>query len=192
MANFGFSTSQYDPNAGFDVLPAGDYVAMLVEADIRTNKSNTGDYINCKWLITEGEFINRTIYDAVNITHTNSMAEKIGRQRLSAIAHAIGCPEAQDTEQLIQKPCVLTLSIKRDEKYGEQNIIKKFAAYQFGLQQPPAAQGSYQQSGIPTVPPTNAQHQAPVSEQPAMNISTPGGQPVFNVPPSEQAARITY
>ncbi|MCX4027880.1 DUF669 domain-containing protein [Endozoicomonas sp. SM1973] len=204
MASFGFNTGEYDPNAGFEVLPAGDYIAMLVEADIKTNSKNTGQFINCKWLITEGEFANRNIFDAVNITHQNTMAEKLGRQRLSAIAHAIGIPDAQDTDQLLQKPCVLTLGIKKDKEYGDKNIIKHFAAYQFGMQQP-ASPGSYQQTAVPTMPPQGMQQQPPAQpqinqapiQQPAaqpqqqpMNIGGPNGQPVFNTPSSEQAAKI--
>ncbi|WP_163834762.1 DUF669 domain-containing protein [Spartinivicinus ruber] len=187
MASFGFNTGEYDPNAGFEVLPAGDYIAMLVEADIKANSKGTGQFINCKWLITEGEFANRNIFDAVNITHQNTMAEKLGRQRLSAIAHAIGIPDAQDTDQLLQKPCVLNLGIKNDKEYGDKNIIKKFTAYQFGMQQP-ASPGSYQQTAVPTMPPQQTTTtQAP--QQP-MNLGGPNGQPVFNTPSSEQAAKI--
>ncbi|NYZ70454.1 DUF669 domain-containing protein, partial [Endozoicomonas sp. SM1973] len=75
MANFGFNLSEHPPEEAFKPIPPGDYPAIITEADIKPNSANTGAYMKVKFVITEGEYTNRVVFNNYNISHPNPQAE---------------------------------------------------------------------------------------------------------------------
>ncbi|RDH41572.1 DUF669 domain-containing protein [Zooshikella ganghwensis] len=161
MASFGFQLNQYPADEGFTPIPAGDYPAIITEAGINANRANTGALMKVKFVITEGQYQNRSIYENFNISHPNPQAEEIGRKRLSALCTAIGYPDANDSDQLLNQACVISVGIRNNPQYGPQNEIKKFA---------PCAQQQVMQQ------PQQTQQQAP-QQQPNITANTP---PFYN------------
>ncbi|WP_163836923.1 DUF669 domain-containing protein [Spartinivicinus ruber] len=151
MANFGFNLSEHPPEEGFKPIPPGDYPAIITEAEIKPNSANTGAYIKVKFVITEGEYVNRVIFNNYNISHPNPQAEQIGRGQLSALCLAIGLPNASDSDQLLNQSCMITLKIKNNPQYGPQNEIKGYAP----IAQPMQPQAPQQQPIAAHTPPFN-------------------------------------
>ena len=55
MANLtGFDANQIEPTSDFEPLPAGKYVAMITESELRPTKSGVGNYLQLTFEIIEG------------------------------------------------------------------------------------------------------------------------------------------
>ncbi|MBU2713801.1 DUF669 domain-containing protein [Zooshikella harenae] len=175
MANLGFSTQAYDPNINFFTpIPAGDYLAMIDKADVKMNKAGTGHYIAFSYIILEGQYAERRVFDNQNISHPNQQAENIGRRAISAIGQALGNPNVQDSDQLLNQPLVIKVTIRNNKQSNEpENVIRGWASkdsYQSTAaspmgNMPPTQKTGMQQQQTPSVvhqmPPTQQVNQAP-------------------------------
>lgn len=128
MANLAFDATQVDPTNTFDPLPVGDYLCMIVESDIKPTKSGTGHYAQFTLQVIDGQYEGRKIWDRINIHNTNATAQEIGQRQLSALCHAVGVLQVQDTAELHDKPFIAQLVIKSDPQYGPQNEVKGYKA----------------------------------------------------------------
>ena len=55
MANLsGFDANQVEPSADFEPIPAGKYLATIVESEMKPTKSGTGNYLQLTFEILEG------------------------------------------------------------------------------------------------------------------------------------------
>ena len=41
----GFDANQVEPNSGFDPIPAGKYLSVITESEMKPNKAGTGHYL---------------------------------------------------------------------------------------------------------------------------------------------------
>ncbi|WP_027710322.1 DUF669 domain-containing protein [Zooshikella ganghwensis] len=205
MANLGFSTQAYDPNINlFTPIPAGDYLAMIDKADVKMNKAGTGHYIAFSYIILEGQYAERRVFDNQNISHPNQQAENIGRRAISAIGQALGNPNVQDSDQLLNQPLVIKVTIRNNKQSNEpENVIRGWLSkenYQHAAstapqqtsnivhQTPPTLQPSQFVSGNNQTQPTTTQHVATPQQQPPITTqqapsNPPAGnfeQPVWN------------
>lgn len=128
MAQLQFNAANVAPQASFDVIPAGDYIAQITESSIKPTKSGSGTVLNLTWTIIDGQFSNRKVFDRVNIQNQNPEAEKIGQSQLSSICHAAGVLNLQDSNQLHGRPCKIKVKIRKDEQWGDSNEIKGYSA----------------------------------------------------------------
>ena len=128
MAQLGFNAGEYDPTDGFTPLPAGDYVAMVTEAGVVYTKSG-GQMVKMTYTVMEGQFEGRKIWSQHNIVNNNPKAEEIGRKEISRIAHAIGQPQLNDTDHLLNQVMTIGIIIKQDPGYGPKNEVKKWTGH---------------------------------------------------------------
>lgn len=129
MAYFSFDSSNVAPQEEFSPLPAGLYTAMVTESSVVPTKENTGQRLKLTWRVIEGPLANRLIFDSLNVVNVNPKAEEIGQRQLSALCHAVGVLQMQDTEQLHGLPCTLRVSIKKDPtgQYADSNEVKAYS-----------------------------------------------------------------
>ena len=109
----------------------------------------------------EGQHESRKLWSQHNIVNSSPKAEEIGRKELSRIAHAIGRPMINDTEQLLNQVVRIRIVIKNDPGYGPKNEVKKWI--NVGGQQMQHAP----QPHAPTHNPTPAVQQASPQQPPA-------------------------
>ena len=177
MAQLGFNADDYDPADDFEPLPAGDYLTMITESSLENTKSG-GQMVKLTYTVMEGAFEGRKLWSQHNIINSSPKAEEIGRKEISRIAHAIGQPRINDTEQLLQQVVRITIVLKNDPGYGPKNEVKKWI--NVGGQQ---MQYAPQQQA-------SAYHQsAPVQQRPAQQSTNqqqpPAGHPAaqYSAPP---------
>lgn len=85
MANLdGFDANTVEPTS-FDPIPAGDYVAVIIESQMKATKASTGSYLQLEFEIIEGEYKGRHPWARLNLNNPNETAVKIARGELSAI-----------------------------------------------------------------------------------------------------------
>lgn len=129
MANLGgnFDATQVAPSEGFDVLPAGDYLAAIAKSEKRDAKAgNGGAYINLEFEVMDGPARGRRFWTMLNLWNANAIAVEIAQRELSAICHACGKLRVSDTEELHGIPMLVRLKIKSDKQYGDKNEVVSF------------------------------------------------------------------
>ena len=171
MANLdGFDANQYEPNAGFDPVPAGKYLAIITDSQKKTTKSGTGTYLELVFTIVHGTCKGRKVWARLNINNPNPQAQEIARGDLSAICRAIGVMTPKDSVELHNLPLTISVRQKARKDTGEmQNEIKGYAAKSeyatpgAATPAPPAAVAQPVAPAAPvTPPPTGGTQAAPV------------------------------
>lgn len=128
MAFLSFNATQVQPQASFDPIPAGKYICQITESEIKSTKAGTGQQLVLTWEVLDGEYKGRKVWDRLNISNPNKQAEQISQAALSAICHAAGVLQLQDSAQLHNKPMRLRVTIEKSEGYEASNKVKGYEA----------------------------------------------------------------
>jgi len=128
MAKFGFDTDDYNPSdRDFEVLPKGEYTLKATEAEDKATKDGNGSYISTTFEVSKGEHTGRKIWMNFNINNSSDKAEKIGREQVVGWARACGKPNAQDTDELLERNFQAKLDIEKGTGgYSDKNKISAF------------------------------------------------------------------
>lgn len=129
MANLNFNAATVEPQGTFEVLPKGKYLAMIIASELKPTKQRNGEYLQLTLEIIDGAVgKGRKLFDRLNIRNSNKVAEDIAQRQLSAICHAVGVIELNDSEQLHNIPLYVDLGIEDNDDYGPQNRIKSYSS----------------------------------------------------------------
>lgn len=129
MAQIGhFDATQVAPREDFSPIPTGDYTAQIIDSDLKPTKANTGHYLELTFEVTEGEFKGRRVWARLNLDNPNPKAVEIAQRDLSAICHAIGKLQVNDSQELHYKPMGIRVEVSQREGYADSNEIKAFKA----------------------------------------------------------------
>jgi hypothetical protein len=128
MANLaGFNAAEVEPNAGFEIIPPGDYEACIVSSDMKSTKDGTGKYLNLEIQILGGQYQNRKLFEKLNLENKNPTAVTIAKGTLSAICRAVGVLTPNDSSDLHNKAFRISVGTRKREDNGElENRIKSF------------------------------------------------------------------
>jgi len=128
MANLnGFNAQEVDPAVGFDPIPAGNYLAVVTETEMKPTKSGGGRYLQLTFQILEGEFKGRLVWSRLNLENANATTVKIARAELSAICRAVGVMAPKDSVELHNLPLVIKVGCKKRQDTGEvTNVVKGY------------------------------------------------------------------
>jgi hypothetical protein len=148
----GFDPTQVEPANDFDPIPAGKYLAVITDSEMKDTKSGTGEYLNLAFEIIEGEHKGRHLWARLNLHNPNATAVKIARAELSAICRAVNVMAPRDSVDLHNLPLLITIKCKKRPDTGEVvNEIKGYAPKDqpAPASAPPAAPAK----SAPTTPP---------------------------------------
>jgi len=107
-----FDSGQHeDMQSGFDPIPAGEYLSMLVESELKTTKKKDGQYIKLKFKIMEGEFKGRFIWTNLNLINPNPVAVEIAQKELATLCRSCGKAVIKDTQELHGVPILMKVKI---------------------------------------------------------------------------------
>jgi len=115
-----------EPDGEFAPLPAGDYMAQIVESDVKDTKTGDGKRLNLQLEIMSGPYANRKVFDGLNISNPSAQAQGIALRQLAAITTALGLPSIDDSEELHFKPLMIRLKVKNDPAYGPKNEVSRY------------------------------------------------------------------
>ncbi len=129
MANLsGFDAREVEPAVGFDPIPAGKYLAVITESEMKPTRSGSGRYLELTFQVIEGEYKGRLLWARLNLDNPNALTVKIARAELSAICRAVGVMTPKDSVELHNLPLVITVGHKKREDTGElTHVIKGYA-----------------------------------------------------------------
>ena len=117
MPVFDFDVSTYEApkRTSFEPLPPGDYNAMISDSQMKATKAGTGEYLELTIQIIDGAHSGRRIWERLNVSNANKIAEEIARSQLNGIKAACNIEKLESSEQLHNIPFVLSLDIDRRE-----------------------------------------------------------------------------
>lgn len=126
-----FDATQVQPQQEFDLLPAGKYLAQVIDSEVVPTKAGTGQMLKLTFEIMDGEYANRRLWARLNIANENAQAQQIGLAQLSALCHAVGVTKLTDSLELHEKPVLVTVKVRKakpGDTYGDSNDVTGFAA----------------------------------------------------------------
>lgn len=139
----GFDASQVEPTTTFDPIPAGKYLAMITQSEMKPNKAGTGSYLELVFTIVEGEHKGRQLWARLNLDNPNELAVKIARAELSAICRAVGVLTPRDSVELHNLPLVIRVGCRRRKDTDEiVNVVKGYEKRDAATGRPQQAQSS--------------------------------------------------
>jgi hypothetical protein len=121
-----FNTRTEEGSPDFQPLPAGNYLATIVDAKVGPLKSGKGQAVLLKWEVQGGANQGRLIFDRVIVAHESAEAMKFGRRKLKDIADACGVKDSiTDLTVLLNKPCSIYVKIEQDDagEYPPKNQV---------------------------------------------------------------------
>jgi hypothetical protein len=136
----GFNANQVEPSTEFEPIPAGKYLAVITDSEVKPTKSGSGSYLQLAFQVIEGDFKGRFVWARLNLDNANATAVQIARAELSAICRAVGVMTPNDSVELHNLPLVITVKCKKRDDTGDiSNEIKGYAKREAAVGQPQQA-----------------------------------------------------
>ena len=157
MATLNFNANEVEPSKEFDPIPAGKYIAVITDSEMKETRAGTGRYLQLEFEITDGEFAGRKLWARLNIENQNAEAVRMARADLSAICRAVNVLTPSDSIDLHNLPLVIKVHCRKDKNTGEiTNDIRGYeskANYRPEPKQTSAAPTTVQTAHVPSKPP---------------------------------------
>jgi Protein of unknown function (DUF669) len=142
----GFDANQVEPSRDFEPIPAGKYLAVITDSEMRPNKAGNGHYLQLTFQVVDGPHRGRNLWARLNLGNPNAKAVEIARAELSAICRAVGVLAPTDSVELHNLPLVINVKCKKREDTGElTNEVRGYAR----KETPPAANSQPQANSTP-------------------------------------------
>jgi hypothetical protein len=127
MAQFDFDASTVAPQASTGPVPAGTYLAQVIESDIKDLASGNGKGLKLTFEIIDGQYKGRRIWENLNIQHSSEESQRIAQSQLSALCHAVGVIKLRDTAALHMKPVKIKVTVREAQgQYQANNNVKGY------------------------------------------------------------------
>lgn len=128
MAQLNFDATQVAPDTGGgDPVPAGWYNVMIDESEMKPTKTEGGLRLSLRFTILDGQYANRKVFTGLNLKNANPVAQEIAYKQLSAICHAVGIMQVQDSQQLHGRP--LKIKVKVRAASGDYEASNDITSY---------------------------------------------------------------
>jgi hypothetical protein len=169
----GFDVREYDTDTQrgkFQPIPRGTYQLEVKEAEVKENSKKTGRILSAKInVLAPADLVGKWFSTTINLTNSNSTAEKIGREDLAKLSRAIGIPTPTRASELLFKRFTADVDIElpaEGSKYGPKNIITTYYYPDKGDIPAPKV-GQADAATAPAQTPTPANTNAPAATEPA-------------------------
>jgi len=147
MANLGnFNANNVDPATDFEPIPAGKYLAVITDSEMKPTKSGNGNYLELTFQVIDGPFKGRMLWSRLNLDNPSAQAVQIAQGELSAVCRAVGVMQPKDSIELHNVPLLVTVKCKKRDDTGD--VVNEIRGY--GKKE--AANGTPQQETTSTPP----------------------------------------
>jgi hypothetical protein len=151
----GFDANTVEPSNDVEPIPAGKYLAVIVESEMKPTKAGTGSYLQLTFEVLDGPYKGRKLWARLNLANSNETTVKIAQAELSAVCRAVGVLAPNDSVDLHDLPLVIHVKCKKRPDTGEVvNEVKGYSA-KASLSEPTPAKPATAPAanGKPTTPP---------------------------------------
>ena len=143
MATINFNANNYDfsqeDRPAYEPLPEGYYNVIAIESEIRETKAGTGNYLQFKFEVIDGQYKGRYIWDRFNLRNPNPKAVEIAQENLARFCQSAGLKSISDSFELHHRPVKVKVS-HREWNGQTQTEIKGYRKADLGngFQAPPS------------------------------------------------------
>lgn len=143
MVSLNFNANDVDPSVGSDPLPAGNYLAIIVESEMKPTKNGNGHFLELCFEVVDGPHKGRKLWSRLNLDNPNQQAVQIARSELSSICRAVGVMTPNDSCELHNLPLSVSVKVIQRQDNGEPaNEIRGYAKKEVAADQPAQATNS--------------------------------------------------
>lgn len=104
----------------FEVVPPGEYEAMIIESEMKATKDGNGAYVQLKIQLKNG----RILFERLNIQNKNEKAVEIAYRTLKKICEAVGKTSIKDTSELHNKKMLVVVEVEKGKPYEKDGVMK--------------------------------------------------------------------
>jgi uncharacterized protein DUF669 len=165
-----FDPSAHEGTGDLECMPAGWYLAQIVENEVRDAANGNGTYLLAVFEILEGEYRGHKVYQNVTLQNQSQQAVEIGQRLLTDIYTAVGITTpTKDIHVMLFKPVKARLGIKRDKDgvYPDRNSVTSV--------RPPDFEPKRGRFASPTAAATSQRSSSPAPKSSTPNSSGPRG-----------------
>ena len=128
MANLnGFNAANVDPATDFEPIPAGKYLAIISNSEMKPTKNGSGTYLELTFQVIEGQYKNRLLWSRLNLSNPNTQTVQIAQGELSAICRSVGVMQPKDSAELHNLPLQISVKCKKREDTGD--VVNEIKGY---------------------------------------------------------------
>lgn len=108
----------------FEIIPPGEYEAIITESEMKATNGGDGAYIQMKIQVQGGQYNGRVLFERLNIQNKNDQAVEIAYRTLKKICEAAGKTAIKDTSELHNKRLVIVLEVEKSKPYVKDGVTK--------------------------------------------------------------------
>lgn len=123
MAKINFTVTEAPQSSTNEPKPAGEYTMQIVNSDVRTTKSGTGQYLWLEFDILSGP-VRGKFWDRLNYINESPKTVEIANRQISAICNALNIVALDDSDKLHMKPLRVQLKVTERADGSLQNSAK--------------------------------------------------------------------
>lgn len=178
MAQLNFDASTVSPSESIEAIPAGWYNSQIDQSEMKPTKDGSGAYLELRFTVLDGQYANRKVFTRLNLRNGNPVAQEIAYKQLSAICHATGIMQVQDSQQLHGRPLKIKVKVRAASgDYEASNEISSFKNINEQVDGPVGGAQAAPAGGAPwAAAPAPVQQAAPWAGQPAAAPVAPAQQ----------------
>jgi hypothetical protein len=120
-------SKQVSEQPGYNVIPAGKYLATIIDSEMMANKAGTGRYLKLTFRLAEGQHRGRLLWTRLNLDHPNPTVVSIARTELALLCKAVGVSAPNDSSELHGRPLVIQVKCRKRQDTGE--IVNEIRGY---------------------------------------------------------------
>lgn len=122
-----FDARTVNPESEFTPIPAGDYLAMIVDSGMKETKDKRGQYLELVHEIIDGPYKGRKVWERLNLVNANEQTVAIAKRQLSNCCHGVNVFPCTDSQQLHNKPVLIRVKFEKGEgNNNDKNSIKEW------------------------------------------------------------------
>ena len=116
MAIINFDSSTVTPQAPItanEPLPVGIYTVEITNSEVKPLKSGNGSGLSLEFTVIEPEqHARRKVWATLSIQHSIEQTERIAKEQLSSLCHAVGIKVLRDDQDLFGKVLKIRTKIR--------------------------------------------------------------------------------
>lgn len=180
MAQLNFNAQTVAPSTGAqEAIPAGWYNVAADESEMKPTKDASGAFLQIRFNILDGAQAGKKVYARLNLKNMNPVAVEIAYKDLSAICHATGVIQCDDSAMLHGKPLKVKVKYRPASADGQYEATNEINAYR-NINDPTAVNATpgAPVAGVAALPGALP----PFAAQPAIPVAAPPAQSAIGAP----------
>lgn len=120
------NVSELNTGGPLPLIPPGDYKAVAVSSEMKQTSKGDGQYLEIKFVLTEGPYANTEFVERLNILNPSQQAVSIAYDTLGRISKALGMNKTPaDSNELHNKPVALAIKTEEGKPWVDKDGVQR-------------------------------------------------------------------